>query len=79
MVGGRGGGVKSVDQALQLREHMALRNVIRLEDHMIWGQTAGILAHDERERGRDRQSSGRHRLPVRGVEGIAESGKSQLT
>jgi hypothetical protein len=52
MVGGRGGGVKSVDQALQLREHMALRNVIRLEDHMIWGQTADVLAHDERERAR---------------------------
>lgn len=49
--GGKGG-VKSVDQALQLREHMALGNVIRLEGHrvhLIWGRTADVLAHDERE------------------------------
>jgi len=31
--GKREGGVKSVDQALQLREHMALWNVIRLKGH----------------------------------------------
>jgi len=50
--GGGKGGVKSVDQALQLREHMALGNVIRLEGHwalIIWGGTVDVLTHDERE------------------------------
>ena len=51
MNGGWKGGAKSVDQALQLREHMALGNVIRLEGHwalIIWGGTVDVLTHDER-------------------------------
>lgn len=38
--GGKGGGSESGDQALQLREHMAGGNVIRLKGHWvhkIWG------------------------------------------
>lgn len=64
-------GVKSVDQALQLREHMALRNVIRLVGHrvhMIWGEAVDVLTRDERGA---KPTSGRRRLLIRGVEGIA--------
>jgi hypothetical protein len=52
-------GSKSVDQALQLREHMALGNVIRLEGHwvhIIWGGTVDVLTHDERDGETDNQA-----------------------
>jgi hypothetical protein len=47
----RGGGVESVDQALQFRERMAWWNVIRLKGHRMhktWGETVDVLTRDER-------------------------------
>jgi hypothetical protein len=56
--GGERRGVESVDQALQLQEHMALGNVIRLEGHwvhIIWGGAVDVLTRDERDGETDNQ------------------------
>jgi hypothetical protein len=63
-------GVRSVDQTLQLREHMALWNVIRLKGHwvhIIWGEAVDVLTRD----GRSGETDGQVVAARRGVEWIA--------